>query len=258
MELKYLVILIIGVLSLSSMRSNIIEVSDATFHDQVNSIPHNWLVIFHIPSCPHCKKALEVLKKVNDDINFNEGRIAEMNCDNNHATCMSFEIRHVPFIIKVVNGKFVKFNTYPNEQNLKDFIKEIPKEEDVLDLPPKMSYVQVFLGVIREAARLLSDWLNKQLKDNNISLVLTPEHSYYIMIGGLALLILFEVLLIVCCCSPKKIKVKESISTENKVEKDEKTNETIKETEKSQEEKEVKNEGEKISDTQTPIEKKNN
>lgn len=259
-KLKYIFLsLIIIVLSNTQLASSqLVELNDSNFHEVVLSNPNNWFVIFTIPTCPHCKKAKELLSKVADELETEDYKIAEINCDQNHSVCMSFEIRHVPFMIKVLNDKYIKFESYPNKENVIEFMEMSHMENEMLELPAQLGYLNLFLRVFSEAAKMISDWINIQLKERNIDIEINSNHAYFFMLFCLSFMILTEVIVIICCCGPKKSKkvtnnVNKEIKTDTKDSKGDKDDKSVisKETEMTATDN-------KEESNQDPIEKKNN
>lgn len=242
-------------LTLTQINGEVVEVTDSNFHDIVISEPFNWLIMFYIPSCPHCKKATETLQQLNNELDSSSNRIAKINCDSNHVTCMEFEIKHVPYFVNVVDGKYAVFDTYPSKEQLKSFLTKPHEESSMKELPARMGYFQIFLKTFQQGTVMFSDWLNSILKDYNVDFTISPSHSYIIMIGLLFLMVLLEITLILCCCSPKKkAKTEPAKEPVKEVKKEDKSEEP---KEKNPEEKEQLIQENKEDNLKDPIQKKN-
>mmetsp|Transcript_21053 Transcript_21053/g.21832 ORF Transcript_21053/g.21832 Transcript_21053/m.21832 type:complete len:274 (-) Transcript_21053:63-884(-) len=267
-KLTMLCFAIIFALTITCSNSHLVELSDHSFHETVLSSPGKWLVMFHLPTCPHCKKAEQIITKLNEEINLTEVRIATVDCDKHNYICMGFEIRHVPTFVKVIEGKFVQFSGYPAQDKLKEFINQDHEESEMSELPDKISYFGIVLRVINEASRLATVYIQSKLDNYEIGIKWEIGYTYALMIGTLVALITTEVLIIVCCCNPNKEKKRSGQAEEERDNKSEseisqstekdKAEEGSSDKNKEESEKESEKEKGKAEPEQDPVNKKNN
>lgn len=211
--------------------TELVEVNDGNLHDIVNTPPYKWFLVFHLPACPHCKKTLETLETLSKSTEDSDIKIGTINCDVNHMSCIGFEIKQVPFMIKVQDNKYIEYDSYPHPDNLKKFFDEHHNIEDMKELPERIGYTGMFLRVFKEAASMVSSYIRDILKQNNIDIPWEDQHSYFLMIGALVGIILLEIIILYCCCSPKKHATNINQEDNNKVgeKSSEKTEEKISE-----------------------------
>lgn len=188
----------------NSNLNKVIEAVDADFYDIIQSSPFKFLVVFYLQTCPHCKSVLSTFEEIKNDFDISELGLVTINCDNNHMSCMGFEIKHVPYMIKVFDDKYTVFNTYPSKENILKFIKTDQEESEYKDLPEKLGYFSMILSVFKEFSTIISENMKIFLESYGIEFDWNDTHSYYLIIALISLLIFIEFLVIWCLCNPNK------------------------------------------------------
>lgn len=225
------------------------EINDSNYSKLVSSyskLNEKWLLIFYLPSCPHCKIALEQISKLasnrlelnkneehldldennnnnktdkEDHDNNNNINFGKIDCDVNTLLCVSYDIKQVPYIVKIENNRMIVFKSYPSIPELNKFIKAEHDESDTYPVPEMLSYVYFGLKLLHEGLNLFSEYINNFLQLKNINLKWTNQYSLIAFAVFLVILIIFEILLITCCCN--KISTKRK-NIENKILKNDK------------------------------------
>jgi thiol-disulfide isomerase/thioredoxin len=189
----------------SSGRNNeVIEAVDANFYDTIQGAPFKFLVVFYLQTCPHCKNVLTAFEEIKNDFDSSELGLVTINCDNNHMSCMGFEIKHVPHMVKVFDNKYTVFNTYPSKENILKFINTDQEESEYKDLPEKLGYFSMVISVFKEFSSIISEYMRNFLESRGIEFDWNDTHSYYLIIALISLLIFIEFLVIWCLCNPSK------------------------------------------------------
>mgnify|MGYP000592447209 CR=1 FL=1 len=88
------------------MAENVIELTDATFDETVNSSDVPVLVDFWAPWCGPCKAIGPVVEELANEY-AGKAVIAKMNVDDNPATPGKFSVRAIPTLILFKNGEVV-------------------------------------------------------------------------------------------------------------------------------------------------------
>ena len=234
--------------------TTIIQLDDSNFSDIVkpySNLNEKWIIVFYLPSCPHCKVAVDQLDKIsaneniynnakeeNIDLDEKEKKNSEnkdkdkeddltvkfgkVDCDVNTLLCVSYNIKQVPHIVKLQNERMIVFNTYPSIPEIKKFIKAEHYENETAPIPELLSYFYFVLKLLHEGLNLSTDYVNNLLNKYEINLVWTNQYSLIAFAFFMVLLIIVEIMVISCCCnrdrSDKRKKLEEMIakSKENK------------------------------------------
>lgn len=195
---------------------------DATVGDGKGA---NWLLLFYLETCPHCKMAKESLDVICNDEQLvgNETPVKDLHfgkieCSINNWSCMRFNITRVPYIVMLQNDKMFEFASYPTKQALFNFIVDEKTVESGLEIPPPFGMMGVVSKVFEESVRMLNEQIQEYIT-NTLKLDL-KWNSYYtilLLINGLFLLLIVEYWLISLCCTPKKHPTKKTVVADKKI-----------------------------------------
>jgi hypothetical protein len=195
-------------------------ITDATIDSTIGDGHGNWLLLFYLENCPHCKNALTVLNDLaqnpsltNEDENTKGLQIGKIECSLNNWSCMRFNITRVPYIIALQNDKLFEYNFYAMEDKLISFLREEKLVESGLPIPPMLGYAGILSKILEESARVLNEQM-QILVDTYLGIDLKwgSYHTILLLIAILFFMLFIEYLIVFYCCYRKKKK------TANKVE----------------------------------------
>lgn len=86
------------------MPSNIVQLTDADFAEQVLQASCPVLVDFWAEWCGPCKQLLPVMDDIAEEY-VGEARICKINADENKASMQQFQVRGLPTMILFMDGK---------------------------------------------------------------------------------------------------------------------------------------------------------
>lgn len=87
--------------------SNVVEVSDSTFEDEVLKSGSPVLVDFWAPWCGPCKTIAPVVEELARDYS-NRLKVVKVNVDENKEAAMRYNVRGIPNLILFKNGESVE------------------------------------------------------------------------------------------------------------------------------------------------------
>lgn len=87
--------------------TNVIELNDANFEQEVKNSSQPVLVDFYATWCGPCKKQLPVVDELAKEFS-GKARIAKMNVDDGRNTSVEFAISSIPALLIFQNGKVVE------------------------------------------------------------------------------------------------------------------------------------------------------
>jgi hypothetical protein len=195
------------------------SISDSTIDSTIGDGHGNWLLLFYLETCPHCKNAISVFNDLsqNPSLNNEESlkslQIGKIECSMNNWSCMRFNITRVPYIVALQNGKLFEYNFYAIEDKLISFLKEEKLVESGLPIPPILGYAGILSKILEESARVLNEQM-QMIVDTYLGIDLTwgSYHTIMLLISILFLMLFIEYLIVFYCCYRKK---KKTVNTDN-------------------------------------------
>lgn len=209
---KYLqLVLILAVCSCISNSEpiGIEELNDSNYASIVNSGSQQdkWLIVFYLPSCPHCTKTLEYLDKIQENENSIENiKLGKIDCNSNSILCVSFQIKTVPHIVKLIDNKMIIFKGFPGLNEMISFANKEHAIEEAEDVPSLLSYFQFGAKILEEGLQLFNEFMTSKLKEYDLEFEWSVSLSILLLISGIAFIILIEVVVLVYCCGETKKK----------------------------------------------------
>lgn len=189
-------------------------ITDANIDSTVGDGHGNWLLLFYLDTCPHCKDALSVLNSLStnselDSENFilENLQIGKIECSSNNWSCMRFNITRVPYIIALQNDKLFEYQSYATEQRLLNFLKEEKLAENSLNIPPILGYLSILSKVYEEAIRVLNEQMQTLVHTYvGLNFTWSTNHTIAMLILMLAMIIFIEYMIVFYFCGRKKNK----------------------------------------------------
>jgi glutaredoxin len=186
------------------------ELNDTNFETLVNSGQKNpWFLIFYVDTCPHCKKAKEVINKISSnkqnllrekDENANT-KIGLIDCDKNNFNCFRFKISRVPYIIKIDKNYMYEYSEYPSIENFVNFMLQKNNPEEGLEIPKVMGYLDFFTSALKEAATTLNEFIEDYLRSKlNIDIEWKMEYTIVMFLIWICMIIFVEILILSLLC----------------------------------------------------------
>lgn len=166
-----------------------------------------WIIVFYLPNCPHCTKTLEYLQKIeNNEYGFENLKLGRIDCNSNSFLCVTYQIKTVPHIVKLIDNKLVVYKGFPGLNEIVSFVNREHTIEEVEEIPQLLSYIQFGVKILEEGLHLFNDYMTTKVKEYGFEFEWTSSFSLLLLISGIALMILLEVIVLVYCCadSPKK------------------------------------------------------
>lgn len=230
---KYLSIYIISLVILNTYSTPIendivIDITDSNYSSIIKSSSSKWLLVFSIPTCPHCQIAKDNIKSIVDkqrlDLIENNMKIGFINCNDSNYLCVSYGIETVPHILIYIDDRVVLFNSNSTYENLKRFIFDDHSEKQSKPAPEILSTIRFGIKMVNEGLKLLNIEIDKYLVKYGFKFKWNIYYSGLLFGLVLLLLILIEVGIIIICCrkkvNNKKVKVEEKKEEELKEEED--------------------------------------
>lgn len=185
--------------------TNLYELSDSTFDKQIFSSENiknkiDWLVIFYVPTCFHCKNALKVLNEelapyYENNTNIKFGTINNRNIEN-YWTLRRFNFTRVPYVLLFKNGKMYHFQKRFTFDLVKTFIEEEKKDEDSIEIPPSISifvqWKEEYNNFLNQIAKIIQSLLDK----NNIKIKWNNYMTYGLFIGSIVIIATIEIIIL--------------------------------------------------------------
>ncbi len=200
MKILYPIILLALIINCSC---GVTEINDSNYHDLVYSVEQNWILTFTLPTCPHCKKALDNLTKVSDEAD-EEGnekfRFGKINCSESNYLCITYNIQAVPHFVKIINGRKIIMKQYPNYDTLKSFLYVEHEESEGEPTPNIIGIVDFSLRMMKEVIKASNDFMNKQIKDRGYEFEWNSYMTVGLFVSILLAMIGLEILIILCFC----------------------------------------------------------
>lgn len=233
MKILFSAILITLVLSYSC---GVIDINDSNYHDFVYSVDQNWILTFTLPTCPHCKKALDSLNKVADEAEEEDNQkfsFGKINCSESNYLCITYNIQAVPHIVKIVNGRKIIMKSYPSYETLKSFLFVEHDETEGEPTPKIIGVLDFGLRMMQELIKASNEFMNHQLKERGFQFEWNSYMSVGLFVAILLGMIGIEILIIFCFCS-KRLKEQKKVAAP-KQEEATKQEEAVKEKEENKE-----------------------
>lgn len=236
----------------------IYELTDSNYEQNINHTSidkEKWIIVFYLPTCPHCKVALTAIENIyklselNDDLDSNvQLKIGRVDCNANTSVCVSYGIKSVPHIVKLENHRLIKFKKIPSEIEIKSFIAAEHEESETEPIPEILNYFYFMFRIFHEGLHLINDLINEKLKSYGFEFKWSIQLSLITLSIFMILLIAVEIMVIMCCCNTKQ---KDIVQTEQP------KKAKITENEDEKKEEEERGEGKKDPEQElTPQEKK--
>jgi hypothetical protein len=207
-------LLILCVSLTSANEKAVLTILDSNINELVgDGFNCNWLIMFYLESCPHCKNAklsienLSKNKAVIENPALDDLKIGIVECNVNNWSCMRFDIKRVPQIIHLKDNKLFDFNAYVTEEKLLSFITEEKVIENAKEIPNQLGMLSVVKKVFEESVTVLNEQIKDLLANKfNIQMDWTTHHTIGVLIAFLILIIFIEYIIIFHCCEISKNK----------------------------------------------------
>jgi len=194
------------------------EINDSNYHDLVYSSEQNWILTFTLPTCPHCKKAIDSISKVSDEAD-EEGnekfRYGKINCSESNYLCITYNIQAVPHIVKIINGRKIIMKQYPSYETIKSFLFVEHDENEGEPTPNIIGVLDFGLKMMQELIKASNEFMNRQLKERGFAFEWNSYMTVGLFISILLAMIGLEILIILCFCS-KRIKESGKVNPQKK------------------------------------------
>lgn len=86
------------------MAGNLVEVTDATWEDEVTKSDVPVLVDFWAPWCMPCKMVAPIVEELSDEY-AGKIKVGKLNVDENPSTAAKYGIRNIPTLLVLKNGE---------------------------------------------------------------------------------------------------------------------------------------------------------
>ena len=256
-----------------SQGNSVYDIDDSNYNELIAQSKDKWILLFYLPTCPHCKMAITNIEKINmtsimTDQQLNM-KIGKIDCNVASYTCVTFKIKTVPHVVKIDKGRMIVMMNYPSIESLNDFISSEHLESETDKVPEILGSIEFTIKIMQEGLQMFNVMMNSYLKNYGIDLEWSIGYSAGLFISLLLTLIGIEIAIIYCFCSAKnqnkpknKIaeqkNVEEAKQTENveEAKKESKTDTLMEEDNSTKLKEETKKEKEEVEE-KTIIEKKN-
>ena len=253
-----------------SQGNSIYDIDDNNYNELIAQSMDKWILLFHLPTCPHCKMAITNIEKINMTSIMTEQplnmKIGKIDCNVASYTCVTFKIKTVPHVVKIDKGRMIVMMNYPSIESLNDFISSEHLESETDKVPEILGNIEFTIKIMQEGLQMFNVMMNAYLKNYGIDLEWSIGYSAGLFISLLLTLIGIEIAIIYCFCNAKKQNLpKDKIANQKNAE-ETKQVENIEEANKEsktdtliEEDKETKLKEEPIEEVEekTLIEKKN-
>eukprot|EP01129_Flabellula_baltica_P009276 TRINITY_DN3760_c0_g1_i2.p1 TRINITY_DN3760_c0_g1~~TRINITY_DN3760_c0_g1_i2.p1 ORF type:complete len:285 (+),score=64.44 TRINITY_DN3760_c0_g1_i2:439-1293(+) len=123
MCIKYLAVLLVltcfSLTFVNSEASNQVNVYHLSSDFNEKTEQGKWILIFHAPWCPHCKRIKPQFERAAEKANGLGINFGMVDCDENTSLCRGYKIRGYPTLKYMVNGKM---GDYMGGREEKDFV----------------------------------------------------------------------------------------------------------------------------------------
>lgn len=199
---------------ISETNEKLEELNDGNFYSKIGETQKSF-VIFYLPTCGHCHKAKATLEDVKKEINTNKKYedsrnipIYALDCQLHNYACVNFEIKQVPTMILIYEDKYVKFDSYPSNEKLLNFITEIPHEDSLVLLPQELGIFGMVIKVFEEFQEIVTSYMIDWLKSKEINYKWENKDSLLLLGSILVFIICLEIAIISLCCNTSTTKKK--------------------------------------------------
>lgn len=230
--------IILCLCSLISCQGNITyDIDDSNYNELIAQSMDKWILLFYLPTCPHCKMAITNLDKIHMSGMMTDQpldvKIGKIDCNVASYTCVTFKIKTVPHVIKIDKGRMIVMINYPSIESLNDFISTEHLESDTDKVPEILGNIEFTIKIMQEGLLMFNVMMNGYLKKYGIDLEWSIGYSAALFISILLTLIGIEIGIIYCFCGAKKQNTpKKKIAAEKKEGEEVKSEEKIEEANK--------------------------
>lgn len=201
-----IVCLIFTAINTIEKEENIYNLTDSNFSEYINSnTEEKWILIFYLNDCVHCKQAIQSvgnILKISKLYSKPENRvnIGKIECEENNFICISYNIKSVPFIVKLENHKMIKFTKNPSDIELKAFIEAEHEVSEVEEIPQILNYFSFYLKILEEGLYIFNDFMNTKLKEFGFDIEWTIQLSIWTICAIILFIVTIEIIIISICC----------------------------------------------------------
>jgi hypothetical protein len=197
----------------TSCKLDVIDLTDSNIDSIVgDGTGSNWLLMFYLDSCPHCKNANNAFQQISrrseleaDDAQVKNLQIGRIECNANNWSCLRFNISRVPYIIMLQNDKLFELETYVTEEKLYKFIVEDKLVEKGLNIPPVLGWSGIIMRIFEESINMMNQQIQQLIDEKLGPNKLTWDTNYTIVLLASTLITVLVIeYLIVSLCFGKK------------------------------------------------------
>jgi hypothetical protein len=198
----------------TSCKIEIKEINDSNIDSVLgDGTGSNWLLMFYLDSCPHCKNANDVFRKISyrteleeEDAPVKNLQIGKVECNGNNWACLRFNVTRVPLIVMLQNDKMFELDTYVTEDKLYNFIVEDKLVSQGEKIPPILGWTGIVFRIFEESVSMMNSQIQEFL-DTQLQLNIQWNTNYTILLLINVLLIILTIeYMIVSFCFRKKVK----------------------------------------------------
>lgn len=197
----------------ATCKLDVIDLTDSNIDSIVgDGTGRNWLLMFYLDSCPHCKNANNAFQQISqrselegEEAQVKNLQIGRIECNANNWSCLRFNISRVPYIIMLQNDKLFELETYVTEQKLYNFIVEDKLVEKGQKIPPMLGWSGIIMRIFEESVNMMNQQIQEFIDEKLGPNKLTWDTNYTIVLLASTLItILVLEYLIVSLCFGKK------------------------------------------------------
>jgi hypothetical protein len=207
----------------TTCKLDVIDLTDSNIDSIVgDGTGKNWLLMFYLDSCPHCKNANEAFKQISRRSDF-EGedapvknlQIGRVECNANNWSCLRFNISRVPYIVMLQNDKLFELETYVTQDKLYNFIVEDKLVEKGQKIPPMLGWSGIVMRIFEESVSMMNqqiqEFIDEKLGPNKIKW--DTNYTIILLATTLIAVLVLEYMIVSLCFGKKQNKKIEPIKT---------------------------------------------